>query len=139
VRSFIFVAEIGEITRQFREGDPKTALDAALGGDIINVYAHSNFGAAFRAFVDQHIAAIDRRTTVIVLGDARNNYNLPHDSALREIRRRAQRLIWLNPESRSTWGFGDSEMERYSAHCNVVEECRNLNQLYRVIDRLTPH
>lgn len=138
VRSFIFVAEIGEVTRQFREGDPKTALDAALGGDIINVYAHSNFGNAFRSFVDEHLAAVNRRTTVIVLGDARNNYNLPHERALREIRRRAQRLIWLNPESRGTWGFGDSEMERYSVHCNVVEECRNLNQLYRVIDRLAP-
>jgi uncharacterized protein with von Willebrand factor type A (vWA) domain len=102
------------------------------------VYSHSNFGNAFRAFVYDHIGAIDRRTTVIVLGDARNNYNLPHDWCLREIRQRAQRLIWLNPESRSTWGFGDSEMERYAAHCDMVEECRNLNQLYRVIDRLVP-
>ena len=77
------------------------------------------------SFVDEHLAAVNRRTTVIVLGDARNNYNLPHERALREIRRRAKRLIWLNPESRGTWGFGDSEMERYSVHCNVVEECLN--------------
>lgn len=138
VRSYVFVAEIGEVTPQFRDRDLKTALDLALSGDIINVYSHSNFGNAFRAFVHDHIGAVNRRTTVIVLGDARNNYNLPHDWCLREIRRRAQRLIWLNPESRSTWGFGDSEMERYAAHCDMVEECRNLNQLYRVIDRLVP-
>lgn len=138
VRSYVFVAEIGEVTPQFRDRDLKTALDLALGGDIINVYSHSNFGNAFRAFVHDHIGAINRRTTVIVLGDARNNYNLPHDWCLREIRHRAERLIWLNPESRSTWGFGDSEMERYAAHCDMVEECRNLNQLYRVIDRLMP-
>ncbi|HUY19654.1 MAG TPA: VWA domain-containing protein [Candidatus Binataceae bacterium] len=138
VRSYVFVAEIGEVTPQFRDRDLKTALDLALSGDIINVYSHSNFGNAFRAFVHDHIGAINRRTTVIVLGDARNNYNLPHDWCLREIRQRAQRLIWLNPESRNTWGFGDSEMERYAAHCDMVEECRNLNQLYRVIDRLVP-
>jgi uncharacterized protein len=138
VRSYVFVAEIGEVTPQFRDRDLKTALDLALSGDIINVYSHSNFGNAFRAFVHDHIGAVNRRTTVIVLGDARNNYNLPHDWCLREIRQRAQRLIWLNPESRSTWGFGDSEMERYAAHCDMVEECRNLNQLYRVIDRLVP-
>jgi uncharacterized protein with von Willebrand factor type A (vWA) domain len=73
---------------------------------------------------------------VIVLGDARNNYNLPHEWVLKEIWQRAKQLIWLNPENRLTWGFGDSEMDRYSPFCDVVEECRNLNQLYRVIDRL---
>ena len=57
---------------------------------------------------------------------------------VREIGQRARRIIWLNPESRNTWGFGDSEMERYAIHCDLVEECRNLNQLYRVIDQLVP-
>jgi len=136
VRSFIFVSEIGEVTEHFRNNDIKDALDVALKGDIINVYAHSNFGYAFRNFVSDHIGAINKRTTVIVLGDARNNYNLPHDWCLREVKQRAKRVIWLNPESRNTWGFGDSEMERYAVHCDMVEECRNLNQLYRVVDHL---
>ncbi len=136
VRSFIFVAEIGEVTEHFRNNDAKDALDIALKGDLINIYAHSNFGYAFRSFFQDHIGAVNKKTTVIVLGDARNNYNLPHDWCLREIKRRAKQLIWLNPESRSTWGFGDSEMERYGTACDLVEECRNLNQLYRVVDRL---
>ena len=55
---------------------------------------------------------------------------------LKEIKQRAKQLIWLNPENKMTWGFGDSEMDRYLPHCDVVEECRNLNQLYKVIDRL---
>ncbi len=136
VRSFIFVSEIGEVTEHFRSNEIKAALDAALKGDVINVYAHSDFGRAFRTFVGDHLGAVNKRTTVIVLGDARNNYNLPHDWCLREVRQRAKRVIWLNPESRSTWGFGDSEMERYAVHCDLVEECRNLNQLYRVVDHL---
>src|ERR1700733_5948540 len=136
VRSFIFVADIGEVTECFRNNDAKEALDVALKGDIINVYAHSNFGYAFRNFVTDHLGAVNKRTTVIVLGDARNNYNLPHDWCLREIRQRAKRVIWLNPESRNTWGFGDSEMDRYAPHCDLVEECRNLNQLNRVVDHL---
>ena len=73
---------------------------------------------------------------MIVLGDARNNYNLPHEWVLKDIQQRAKQVIWLNPENRMTWGFGDSEMDRYPPYCDVVEECRNLNQLYRVIDRL---
>lgn len=136
VRSFIFVAEIGEVTRLFEENDIHTAIDMALRGNFINVYAHSDFGRAFRTFYRDSLSAINKRTTVIILGDARNNYNLPHEWVLREIRQRAKQLIWLNPESRLTWGFGDSEMDRYVPYCDVVEECHNLNQLYRVIDRL---
>ena len=136
VRSFIFVAEVGEITRLFEDQDINQAIETALRGDVINVYAHSDFGRAFKAFHRDHIAAVNKRTTVIVLGDARNNYNLPHDWVLKEIRQRAKQLIWLNPENRMTWGFGDSEMDHYAPHCSLVEECRNLGQLYRVIDRL---
>ncbi len=136
VRSFIFVSDLGEVTRHFRDHDAAQALEIALRGDIINVYSHSNFGNAFRSFVGDFIGSLNKRTTVIVLGDARNNYNLPHDWCLREMRQRAKSLIWLNPESKTTWGFGDSEMERYAPHCDTVEECRNLNQLYRVVDRL---
>jgi len=136
VRSFVFVADVGEITKLFEEHEINEAIESALKGDVINVYAHSDFGRAFRLFHRDHLAAITRHTTVIVLGDARNNYNLPHEWVLREIKQRAKQLIWLNPENRMTWGFGDSEMDRYLPHCDVVEECRNLNQLYKVIDRM---
>jgi hypothetical protein len=136
VRSFIFVADIGEVTQLFGEYDANQALEEALHGNLINVYAHSDFGRAFRGFHRDHLAAVNKRTTVIILGDARNNYNLPHEWVLKDVQQRAKQVIWLNPENRMTWGFGDSEMNRYAPYCTVVEECRNLAQLYRVIDRL---
>jgi len=136
VRSFIFVSDIGEITQLFEEQDINDAIEEALGGGVINVFAHSDFGRAFRSFHRDYLAAVNKKTTVIVLGDARNNYNLAQEWTLKDIRQRAKQLIWLNPENRLTWGFGDSEMDRYSPYCDLVEECRNLNQLYRVIDRL---
>jgi uncharacterized protein with von Willebrand factor type A (vWA) domain len=136
VRSFIFVADIGEVTGLFEENEIHTAVDLSLRGNIINIYAHSDFGRAFRLFHHDYISVVNKRTTVIILGDARNNYNLPHEWVLREVRQRAKQVIWLNPESRLTWGFGDSEMDRYAPYCDLVEECRNLNQLYRVVDKL---
>jgi len=136
VRSFIFVAEVGEITRLFQERDINAAIDAALHGEVINVYAHSDFGRAFKAFHRDFLPAVNKRTTVIILGDGRNNYNLPHDWVLKDVQQRAKQVIWLNPENKMTWGFGDSEMDRYAPYCTLVEECRNLNQLYHVIDRL---
>jgi uncharacterized protein with von Willebrand factor type A (vWA) domain len=136
VRSFVFVSELGEITRLFEENEISDAIDQALTGNIINVFAHSDFGRAFRAFHRDFLGAVNKKTTVIVLGDARNNYNVAHESVLRDVQLRAKQVIWLNPESRLTWGFGDSEMDRYLPYCDLAEECRNLNQLYRVIDRL---
>jgi uncharacterized protein with von Willebrand factor type A (vWA) domain len=136
VRSFIFVSELGEVTRLFEEQDINEAIEHALTGGVINVFAHSDFGRAFRSFHRDCLAAVNNKTTVIVLGDARNNYNLAQEWVLKEIQQRAKQVFWLNPENRLTWGFGDSEMDRYLPYCDVVEECRNLNQLYRVIDRL---
>src|SRR5215510_12903127 len=136
VRSFIFVADLGEVTRLFEENEIHAAIDLALRGTIINIYAHFDFGKAFRTFHRDFLSVIHKRTTVIVLGDARNNYNLPHEWVVRDVQQRAKQVIWLNPESRLTWGFGDSEMDRYAPYCDLVEECRNLNQLYRVIDKL---
>ena len=136
VRSFIFVADIGDVTKLFEENEVHAAIDLALRGNFINIYAHSDFGRAFKTFHRDNLSIINKRTTVIVLGDARNNYNLPHEWVIRDLQQRARQVIWLNPESRLTWGFGDSEMDRYAPYCDLVEECRNLNQLYRVIDQL---
>jgi uncharacterized protein with von Willebrand factor type A (vWA) domain len=136
VRSFIFVSELGETTQLFEENDTQRAIELALTGTVINVFAHSDFGRAFRTFHRDYLGAVNNRTTVIILGDARNNYNLPHEWVLRDVQTRAKQVIWLNPERKMTWGFGDSEMDRYLPFCDLVEECCNLNQLYRVIDHL---
>lgn len=138
VRSFVFVAEIGEVTKLFEEHDIQTAVEAALKGDVIDVFSHSNFGRAFEQFYRNFFSAINGKTTVLVIGDGRNNYNRPSDWVLREIRRKAKQLIWLNPESRMTWGIGDSEMPRYAPHCHVAEECRSINQLYNIVDLIVP-
>jgi hypothetical protein len=137
IRSFVFVAELGEVTQVFHDLDIHQAIDKALdGGDVINVYTRSNFGYAFHGFWQNYLAAIDKRTTVLVLGDARNNYNDPRAWCLREMHQKAKNLVWLNPESPGAWGFGDSVMDKYLPHCDIAEECRNLKQLTKVVDRL---
>jgi uncharacterized protein len=136
VRSFVFVSDLGEVTKLFEDNEIHQAVEMALRGDVIDVYSHSNFGRAFEIFYKNHWTAITPKTTVLVIGDGRNNYNRPNDWVLKEIRRKAKQLVWLNPESRMTWGYGDSEMPHYAPHCTVVEECRNINQLYQLIDRI---
>jgi uncharacterized protein len=138
VRSFVFVSDIGEVTKLFEEHEIHRAVETALKGEVVDVFSHSNFGRAFELFYKNYFAAVTSKTTVLIIGDGRNNYNRPNEWVLREIQQKAKQLIWLNPESRMTWGVGDSEMPRYVPHCAVAEECRNINQLYKVVDLIVP-
>lgn len=137
IRSYVFVSDLGEVTSIFKDTDVNSAIEKALdGGDVINVYTRSNFGHAFHDFWRDHLSTIDNRTTVLVLGDARNNYNDPKAWCLRDVHNKAKNVVWLNPESPSAWGFGDSVMDRYMPYCDVVEECRNLRQLAKIVDQI---
>lgn len=138
VRSFVFVSDIGEVTKLFAEHEIHRAVETALKGEVIDVFSHSNFGRAFELFYKNYFAAVTGKTTVLIIGDGRNNYNRPNEWVLKEIQQKAKQLIWLNPESRMTWGVGDSEMPRYVPYCDVAEECRNINQLYKVVDLIVP-
>jgi hypothetical protein len=138
VRSFVFVSDLGEVTKLFEDHDINHAVERALKGDVIDVYSHSNFGRAFEIFYRNYFSAVNGKTTVLIIGDGRNNYHRPSDWVLREIQQKAKQLIWLNPESRMAWGVGDSEMPRYRPYCDVAEECRSINQLYKVVDLIAP-
>jgi hypothetical protein len=138
VRSFVFVSDIGEVTKLFEEHEIHRAVETALKGEVVDVFSHSNFGRAFELFYKTYFPAVTGKTTVLIIGDGRNNYNRPNEWVLRELQQKAKQLIWLNPESRMTWGVGDSEMPRYAPYCDVAEECRNINQLYKVVDLIVP-
>lgn len=137
IRCFVFVSDLGEVTPVFKDADVSSAIENALdGGGVINVYTRSNFGLAFHIFWRDYLSAIDKRTTVLILGDARNNYNDDRAWCLRDIQSKAKNVVWLNPESPSAWGFGDSVMNRYLPYTDIAEECRNLRQLAKVVDSI---
>jgi uncharacterized protein with von Willebrand factor type A (vWA) domain len=137
VRSFVFVADLGETTELFRHAAIDEAVRLAYEGGVISVSANSNYGRALEQFAARHLDALSSRTSVIVIGDARNNYNPPNADRLAEMRARAKRLLWLNPESPAAWGFGDSAMRDYEPHCDKVVVAHNLESLRKVIDDLT--
>lgn len=136
VRSFVFVSDLGECTELFKQHELLRAVELAYSGGVVNVYANSNFGRAFKMFEQRFLDAVTTKTTVIVIGDARNNYNPPEAWALAAIKDRARRLVWLNPEPPGSWAFGDSAMRDYEPYCDRVETVGNLAQLARVVDTL---
>lgn len=138
VRTFVFVSELGEATEYFRSVDARQALDRALAGKVIDVSANSNYGRAFASFARDHLGAVRRRTTVLVIGDGRNNYHPANAWALEAIRAKSRRLVWICPEDRRAWGVGDSEMLRYERLCERVAVVQSLRDLEKVADALLP-
>jgi uncharacterized protein len=139
VRSYVFVSEIAEVTQGFNTLPVERAIEWALKAAPVDYHCRSDFGYAFSRFVRTDLESLDRKTTILVLGDARNNYNDPQAWALRLIRERVKGIIWLNPEGQWGWGIGDSVMPLYAPSCDFVRECRTIGQLGEVVDNLVHH
>ncbi len=139
VRSFFFVDRTAEVTGFFRERRIGRALARALAEADVDVGARTDYGASFRDFDKRFSGALDKRTTLIILGDARSNYTDPGVDLLRAWKRRVKRIVFLNPESPPFWGTGDSAMIRFAPLCDVVAECRTPAHLQRVVDALSGH
>jgi uncharacterized protein with von Willebrand factor type A (vWA) domain len=137
VRSFVFISDLSEVTSFFNTHTLDEAVEMATSQADIRYWAHSDFGRAFRTFRDQYPDAVTSRTVVIILGDGRSNFYDPQLDALADIHKLAKRVIWLNPESRWGWGSGDSIIDVYEHETDVLEECRNLEQLTEVMRLLT--
>jgi uncharacterized protein with von Willebrand factor type A (vWA) domain len=104
--------------------------------DVIWVDGHSDYGHAFEAFWERWGRDINTKTTVLLLGDARNNYHAAQAWVLGEMAKKARHVYWLNPEPRSYWDTGDSIVGQYATHCDGAYECRNLKQLEKFVEQL---
>ena len=130
VRSFAFSGHLIEVSDILEAKSPEEAMAeimAKVG------FGSSDYGGSLADFEKQWMSAVTPQTTVIVLGDARSNNLDPRADILRRIGERSKRLVWLNPEGRMAWGWGDSEMPRYSTFCTVVRQCATAQQLERAV------
>jgi len=105
------------------------ALGLVFGGDLLDVDTNSDYGVAFGQFLEDHGTAVNRRSTVLVLGDGRGNGNDPNLEAFVEITRRARETIWLTPEPRFSWGLGRCDLPTYAEHCDRVRVVHDLTGL----------
>lgn len=139
LRSFAFVDTVDEVTDFFGPGvDFGSALHrVTTEAEVVWMDGHSDYGNALETFLVRYGSQITPRTTIIVTGDARNNYRPPREAALGDIAKQARALIWLNPEPISYWDTGDSAMSHYGRHCDSVHEVRTLAQLESFIEELT--
>lgn len=139
LRSFAFVDTIDEVSDFFGPGvDFGSALRrVTTEAEVVWLDGHSDYGNSLETFHTRYGRQLTPRTTVIITGDARNNYRPPRDRVLADIAEAARAVIWLNPEPEAYWDTGDSAMSHYAAHCTSVHEVRTLRQLEQFIEELT--
>ncbi len=130
IRSFAFVDGVDEVTSEFEHAGILRPAHLIARKNLIWADGHSDYGNVLSRFLSLWgWAALGPKATVVITGDARNNYREPGEEALRAIKARARRIFWLNPEPRARWNTTDSIMDRYAPHCDAVVEARNLRQL----------
>lgn len=138
VRSFVFVDGIDEVTAMFEHAeDASEALKrVSTEADVVWLDGHSDYGHALQGFFDRWGEEVGPRSSVLILGDARNNYHASQAWVIKELQHRARHVYWLNPEPRAYWDTGDSIVKEYANFCDGVYECRNLRQLERFVEEL---
>ena len=138
VRSYVFIDGLDEVTRFFdgAEDIGEAVHRVNTEADVVWVDGHSDYGHAFGVFWERFNRDVGPKTTVLILGDARNNYHASQSWILKEVQHKARKVYWLNPEPRAYWDTGDSIVGEYGNHCDGVFEVRNLRQLERFVENL---
>ena len=138
VRSFVFIDGLDEVTGFFEGAEDigEAVHRVNTEADVVWVDGHSDYGHAFGVFWERFNRDVGPKTTVLILGDARNNYHASQSWILKEVQHKARKVYWLNPEPRAYWDTGDSIVGEYGNHCDGVFEVRNLRQLERFVENL---
>ena len=133
IRTFAFSNKAGEVTDLFETKDIEEASAETL---LLYGGGSTDYGQALidlEGFIETDI---DKKTTLIILGDARSNFGDPRTDILKSLQEKSKRVIFLNPEPKGLWGTGDSEMKRFLPYCGKARYCSSLKDLERVVDDL---
>ena len=133
--AFAFIDHLEYISPDLAGKEPDRAVAEVLER-LPSGYYNTDLGRSLDSLAQDYAETIDSRTTFIVVGDGRNNYNDPRLDIFRAIARRSRRTIWLNPEMPMLWGTGDSDMQKYAPLCDTILQASTLAELTAAVDKL---
>ena len=133
--AFAFISDLEYISPDFSGKNASEAVAFVLER-MPSGYYNTDLGSCLQGFQKDYMGTIDSRTTFILVGDGRNNYNNPQTEIFNIIARRSRRTIWINPEPPALWGSGDSDMLKYAPSCDAILQASNLAQLTSAVDKL---
>jgi uncharacterized protein len=132
--AFAFIDHLESISGDFNGSNADEAIASVLWRMPSGSY-NTDLGRSLKNFNDDFLDALNGQTTLLMVGDGRNNYNDPRLDLFSLLARRAARTIWLNPEPPTLWN-GDSDMPKYAPICDSVLKVSNLAELAAAVDHL---
>ena len=132
--AFAFIDHLEYISDDFSGSNADEAIASVLWRMPSGHY-NTDLGWSLNDFQNEYLDTLNGQTTLILVGDGRNNYNDPRLDIFSSMSRRAARTIWLNPEPPQLW-HGDSDMPKYAPFCDNVFKVSNLQELTEAVDAL---
>jgi uncharacterized protein len=132
--AFAFIDHLESISEDFNGTNADEAIQSVLWRMPSGHY-NTDLGWSLNDFNNEYMDTLNSGTTLLIVGDGRNNYNDPRLDVFSTMTRRATRTIWLNPEPPIMW-HGDSDMPKYAPLCSNVLKVGNLRELTEAVDTL---
>lgn len=137
IESYAFIDEVSDITGLLLSGNPLNFRGHVLrNARVVGVTGYTNYGRTLEQFHQRFRHRITRKTSVLIFGDARNNWQENGKWVLAEIKSQAKKVYWFNPEPVSQWNTGDSIINDYMPYCDKVFACPNLVELEKSLAKI---
>jgi len=120
---YVFVDKIKNITEDINNLELNYQL--GYGTDYENV---------FKEFNDEII--FDKKTTLIIVGDAENTSKQHGNEYLTSIRNKVKSIYWFNPKNKEDWFDNYSCLNYYQVNCKKVLKCSTLYDLENSVKEL---
>jgi len=137
VHAFVFIDGITDITKELKNLKFNNINKILTNwNNYVHVDGHSDYDKSFKDLLDEKIISNSSFNTLIVIGDARNNYRPINTKTIDKLSKKFQNIYWMNPERSQYWNTGDSQFHHYQSISKKYSEVRNFEQLKSFINSI---
>ena len=134
IKAYVFIDGITEITKALRS-IKKNEIESIFyrWNEFVKSDGHSDYQKSFEELIELDET---KNGTLIVIGDARNNYRNISQELISNLAEKYNKIFWINPEQKKYWNTGDSQMNKFEVINLRTVEVRNYKQLKKFIQEL---
>jgi len=137
VHTYVFIDGITEISKELKNLKFNNINKILTNwNDYVQVDGHSDYEKSFNDLLEEKIINNSSFNTLIVIGDARNNYRPINNETVDKLSKKFQNIYWMNPERSQYWNTGDSQFHHYQSISKKYSEVRNFEQLKTFINSI---
>ena len=137
VHAYVFIDGITNITKELKNLKFNNINKILTNwNNYVHVDGHSDYEKSFKDLLDEKIISNSSFNTLIVIGDARNNYRPINTETIDKLSKKFYNIYWMNPERSQYWNTGDSQFHHYQLISKKYSEVRNFEQLKTFINSI---